>query len=240
MKHQCLILQVVFLASILACSTTPGPQKTFFEVDVSSLLDPAAASMKSYTLFPGVEGVTDTDLQYREFARYVRKALAEHGFVEVEEPTAAQIAIFMNYGIGEPETTYYSYSYPVFGMTGGGTSTISSSTFGSGGYSSTTGTISQSPRIGVTGIGTAIGSRTTYLRYLVLEAIDVASLRDNRKVVPTWKTIVSSSGSSGDLRRVMPVLVAAAQPHIASDTGHKVAVRVEETDPSVLSIKAME
>jgi hypothetical protein len=227
-----------FVIIIAACSTPPPPPASpVFAVEVSSLLDPSSGGKRSYALFPGVEGIGDTDLQYREFARYIRKILSVREFVEVQDPAEAEIAIFVNYGIGKPQTTHFSYSFPVFGMTGGGTSTYTSSTFGPSGSATTTGTIRHSPRFGVVGSGTTIGTETTHLRYLVLEAIDVKTLRDEGKVAPTWKTIVTSSGPSGDLRRVMPVLAAAAQRYVAIDTGQQVQIEIREDDPVILSIK---
>ena len=44
-------------------------------------------------------------------------------------------------------------------------------------------------------------------------------------------------GTSDDLRRIFPLLMAASVPCLATDTGHKVYVTIYEDDDSVKEIK---
>ena len=127
------------VAVTLLLSLTSVESATKFVVDVDSLAEPGLPSNATYVLYPGVEGVEPGDLLFREFASYVDRALRHSGFTPAEKPEDVDLAIFVNYGIGEPQTTTYSYSYPIFGQTGGGTSTFSGYTYGSGGSSYTTG-----------------------------------------------------------------------------------------------------
>jgi hypothetical protein len=72
---------------------------------------------------------------------------------------------------------------------------------------------------------------------VVLDAIDLSEYRKSKKEVQLWKTTVTSTGSSGDLRRVFPVMVTASKPHIATNSGQQIKVKIRENDPNILEIK---
>jgi hypothetical protein len=218
---------VVFLTA--GCAAL-GPQ---FHVSVNALRDAQAPEKRTYVLYPGLKDVDPNDLQFKEFAAYVHRALQGRGYVPAQEGSPADIVIFVSYGIGEPQTTYYSY--PIFGQVGGGTSTFSASTYGSGGYAHTTGTVTSSPQFGVVGTGT--GARTEFFRWSVVEAVDVDAFVKTQKVVQLWRTTMTSSGSSGDLRLVFPIMVAAGQPYIATNTGQQVRRILNEASPEVVAIR---
>lgn len=55
---------------------------------------------------------------------------------------------------------------------------------------------------------------------------------------PLWRTSVHGSGSSGDLRRVFPVPMAAAQPDLGRGTGRAIDVEPTETDARVEALAA--
>jgi hypothetical protein len=222
---------------VVGCATVQYPSVTQYLVHIDSLRGDTFQDRRTFSLFSGKEGVEATDLQFQEFANYVRNALTVLGYVEAQDPTKAGIAVFLNYGIGDPQTTYYSYSYPVFGVTGGGTTTFDASVSGAGGTSHISGVATQPFQIGVVGTKTRTESRTTYLRYIVIEAISVVSFTEKQQLIPVWKTTITSSGASSDLRVVFPILLAASQPHIASDTGKRIDVWVEVDDPSIWKVR---
>ena len=70
-----------------------------------------------------------------------------------------------------------------------------------------------------------------------LDAVDLDEYRKAEKEVQLWKTTVTSNGSSGDLRQVFPILVAASKPYIGSNTGKKLKVMLSEGDKRVTEIK---
>jgi hypothetical protein len=203
-----------------------------FDVNGSALRDVAAPEKRTYVLYPGIKDVDPNDLQFKEFSTYVHRALLAKGFAPAKEGSPPEIVIFLSYGIGEPKTTYYSY--PIIGQIGGGMSTFSASTYGSGGYAHTTGTVTSFPQVGV--VATGIGARRDFFRWAVIEAVDVAAFAKTQKIVQLWRTPMTSSGSSGDLRLVFPVMVAAGQPYMATDTGRQVQRTLTETSPEVLAI----
>ena len=53
-----------------------------------------------------------------------------------------------------------------------------------------------------------------------------------------WKTIIKSTGSSGDLRRVFPVMIGASYKYFDNNTHKEIFVDItDEKDPRVISIK---
>jgi hypothetical protein len=111
------------------------------------------------------------------------------------------------------------------------------STFGSTGtYSATT---TYTPTYGITGYIPQTGERVTYFRFVLLDAYDIASYQRDGKLVQVWRTTVTSIGGSGDLRRVFPVMITAAQPFLGTNSGKKVEIGLEEDAPSVLQVKGV-
>jgi hypothetical protein len=221
---------------VLGCVTPVTPPPPYF-VQVDSISAPDEPPRMKYVLFPGREGIAASDLLFREFAHYVDRALQRRGFEQAASAEEAEVAILLNYGIGEPKTTAYTYSLPIYGQTGGGMATYSGSTLGPGGLSSTEGTIYQQPTYGVVGSETQTGLITRYSRYLILDAVDLEAYRKTQAIVPLWKTTVTSTGSSADLRLVFPVRVGASSEYIAKNTGQQVSEILQPSDPRVLYVK---
>jgi len=191
-------------------------------------------------LFPADKDTSPNDLQFQEFSGYINKALISQGFTPTENIEEAELVIFLGYGIGEPEEHLYSYSIPMWGQTG----ISSASTYGTvntygnfGSYSSRT---TYTPSYGITGYTSRTGSYITYFRYILLTAFDLNEYRKSQKTVQVWKTTITSSGSSDDLRRVFPALVGASKEYIGTNTGQKIKVVLEESDKRVLEIKSID
>lgn len=230
-------IKFAYLAAVLllsGCATYGQPQ---FHVTVSSLASPRAASAKAYILLPGNKGVTWNDLQFQEYARYVMHVLDANGFVPVKDAAKADIAIVLFYGIGDPETHQYSYLLPVWGQTGVASSNAYGTVTSYGGSASYSGTTTYTPSYGITGYTSQTASYTTYFRYALITAYDFSKYRQTKEQVELWKTTITSIGSSDDLRRVFPILIAAAAPYIGSSTEKQVHVTLQESDPIVKAVE---
>ena len=197
-----------------------------FNVAIDSISLDSGAPKKTYVLLPGNKGVSADDLQFREFATYVARALDSKGFVRASNTKKAEIVVFVSYGIGNPEQHIYSYSVAHYGETG----ISSATTIGNTTYFQ--------PSYGVTGYTSGVGSHTTFDRYMILDAYDVDAFEKNKRLIEIWKTTTTSTGTSDDLRRVFPIMVAGAQPYLASNTGQKVRVVLSENNSAVKQIKS--
>jgi hypothetical protein len=235
MKKQNLILAILALAYVASGCVALRPLQYYVNVDSISASN--AMERKNYVLLPGNKDTSINDLQFKEYAAYVDRALISIGFVHAASIDKADLAIFLVYGIGNPQEHQYAYSLPVFGQTG----VSSSTTFGTlstfGNYGTFSGTTTYSPTYGITGYTSHVGSYTTYFRYLVLDALDLAEYKQNKKEIQLWKTTITSTGSSGDLRRVFPYMISASKPYIGINTGQQLKVILSESDPRVQEIK---
>ena len=149
----------------------------------------------------------------------------------------ADILIFVTYAIGDPKTHQYTYSVPTYGQTGIASTQTSGTVNAYGNTATYSGTTTYTPTFGITGQSTRSADVTTYTRFLVLDAYDVESYIRDQKMNQVWKTSVTSTGSSGDLRLVMPYMVAALQPYVGTNTGRKVDVTVRASDPIVSKMR---
>jgi len=226
------LLLCIFMLS--SCATT----KPKFHVSVDSISAPGVEK-KHYLLLPGNKDVKADDLQFKEFATYVHRALTKQGFVPAESFEEADVVIFLMYGIGDPQEHQFAYSIPTWGQTGVASSQTTGTMSSFGNYGSYSETTTYTPTYGITGSTTHIGTYVTYFRYMVLDAVDLDEFRKTKKVVKLWKTTVTSTGSSNDLRLVFPVLVAASKQYIATNTGQKVTVELYESDEQVVEIKGI-
>ena len=222
------LLLAIALVLASGCATTQ------FFTEVDSLARPELVG-NTYTLLPGNEGVDVDGLEFAAYKAQTIRALAEIGYVEapIED---ADFAIFVGYGIGAPQTR--SYSVPLFGQTGSTTTGASTygtiNTIGNTSTINTTTTVNSTPTYGI--VGSANKSETVFSRHLVMTAYDL-SVGSDGEYDEVWRTTVTSTGSSGDLRRVFPILLASGVSHFGSATDQQKKYRFTETNPVVLKIK---
>jgi hypothetical protein len=232
MTFQRVILFALLLLGLAGCEGSRQVQ-----VNVSSLGSPAPAAAR-YVLLPDEARIDPTDLQFAEFAEQVRFALANRGYRPAASKETADIAVMLGFGIGEPRQQSYAYSSPVWGPTGPAyfhPRAMESSFYGYRGYRGQT---FYAPSYGVSGYTTQIGIVTTYTRFLSLHAIDLAEYRATNHTRRIWQVTAESTGQSGDLRAVFPAMVVAIEPHIGTNSGQAVEVRVNLDDPKIAAVKS--
>lgn len=193
---------------------------------VSSYSAKAPPPGSTYILYPAKEGVEPADFEFAEYAAHVQRALGVKGWRRVAIGQTADMGILVDYGIGEPRQTVNTAVIPTYGQTGvsSATTTGTVSTFGRS--STVSATTTYTPQYGVTGYVPITQTATEYDRFLILYAYQLP-LEPNAKPSEIWRTAVASSGSTGDLRAIVPYLAMAASPHIASNTGKALPVTLQ-------------
>jgi hypothetical protein len=224
------------LALILSGCQATAPS---FNVNVDSISVPASNELKRYILLPNNEGVNVDNLQFQEYAGYVERALTDQGFVKATDFDDANVAIFVGYGIGDPQTNQYTYSIPTWGKTGVSSSNTNSTVNAYGNTATINSTTTYTPTYGITGSTTGTRVSTTYTRFLFVSALDLNQYKINGQTKQIWKTSVISTGSSGDLRQVLPILVAASKTYLSKNTGKMINVSIKEEDKRVLAVKGI-
>lgn len=230
-RVSCNLIAVILAAAVTACA---APVR--FQMSVNTLTDPTTSPGHSFVVLPGGVGADTNDLQFLEVRGYMNRALRSKGFMPAASGQTPDLAIFVAYGIGNPVNQSYSYSMPAWGQIPGSTTSVTATTTGASGVSTTTGTVSTAPRYGIVGSRQGTYTQTTFTRYLVVRAVDVARYRESGVVREAWHTAVVSTGSSGDLRAVLPILIAGSSRYLGTNTGHAVSLVLRENDELIQSL----
>jgi hypothetical protein len=230
-------LIILLCVYLVACATTkeaPG-----FSVYVNSIVDSQVKPGKRYMMLPADPEVKPGDLQYREHAAQLQRLLNVQGFQKVSEAEQADILIFLAYGIGDPEQHIATYSVPTFGATGV-TSSYTTGTANTYGNTTTySGTTQYNQSYGITGYRSQVRTYTTHTRWAIIDAIDMQRFLKTKNTDSVWEMTLTSTGSSGDLRRVFPVMVAASAQYLARPTHRAVLVELKEESPVVRLVRGL-
>jgi len=220
------VVTVVSAMQLAACTTVP------FTASIDAISSDAAAP-STYVLLPGNQDTKPTDLNFQEYASYVRRALDSRGYREGTTKQPAKIAIFLSYGVGDPQTHVYSYAVPEYVWISGTTVTTRSTVQVGGQTHTFQSTTTTPPQYVYGGYRTQTSSYVTYNRFMTLAAYDFAAKRKQNKDVQLWKTTATSMGESGDLRVAFPYLIAAATPFLGANTGQQIKTTVREDNPNL-------
>jgi hypothetical protein len=141
-------------------------------------------------------------LEFRSYAELVRSALQARGWRE-GTMASADVAVIFQYNISQGREV--AFSYPIFGQVPSGTSTTSGtvSTYGNTSNIHATTTRQTTTRV----VGTGVGSHTVFDRALRVLMFSLPAYRASQKMERVYEDEIRSTGSTGDLPSVMPVLV---------------------------------
>lgn len=201
-------LLVIFSLLLVIVNFTGCGVTPMFNVKVDSIGNQNGKN--KYILLSGMKDVNDNNLQFKEFAKYLDNALQQKGFIKTNYENA-DIAIFLLYGISEPKLDIQKQVYKA--------------------------TVSGWEAVGYGLAGGGKNQGELFTRYFNINAIDINSYKNSNKQIQVWETTVTSTGSSGDLRSVFPILVAASKDYIGTNTGKQLEVHLSEDDQKVLDIK---
>ena len=205
-----------------ACST--AQHSLVIRSDIDALATQDAQEKRHFVIVPANKEIMPQDLQFLEFKGYIEKALLQRGFVKANQFEQGDVFVYLNYGVGEPQTQQYSYEVPIW------------SDFGYYPYSRRYGFY---PRMsyGVAGYAQRVQTYKVYTRYLTLEAYDMPVDLNQQAAKQLWKISVRSQGQSNDLRFVFPYMVTAMQPYLGRNSGHMLSVDIDEFNPLLRDIQ---
>jgi hypothetical protein len=173
----------------------------------------------AYVLQPP-PGVEQSDLHFQTYSAYVKQALAMQGFRGAKSLEDADLAIRMACGLGDPREKVSTWTEPVYSQPG---------------YKDVSGYVNgQYVEAQVYQEKEVVGHRrhvdvnTVCTKSLTLSAHDAAN-----PAVQLWKVVVTTSGRSQDLRKIMPYLAAGATHYIGIGTPGLVKESLSKNDPIV-------
>ena len=215
-----------FLPVVLAATTIllfgcmTAPSRYDIEMNGFARSDSGAADHR-YLLLPSDSGVSLNDLEFTEYAGYVDHALGKAGYQKASEADDATEAIFLYCGIGNPQEHKYTFWLPDSDQTQSSSLTLPDNI----------------PAYGTWGTRTSQDQGSC--RYISLSAVDLVKYKENQQVVELWRMEMISFGSSHDLRRVFPLMIAASERHLGQNTGRILDETVTDQDRDVVEIRAV-
>jgi hypothetical protein len=219
---------------------------------VDGLSSTTAGSKRTYLILPGNKHVQPLNLQFQEFKLQTERALHYRGFIPAPDPETADLLIFLAYGLGEPHVSYDYLSPPPPESPQSPPAAPASQPLAQPiAYSEPPAppappgpppaTGNQPPPASSDSYGSSAlpphSRHNRYIRSLALSAIDLAYFKATGELAEVWRTNVSSIGKSDDLRRIVPVMLAAAIKRIATGTNGRIDVRVTERHPKARYIR---
>ena len=232
-RHIRHVLTIVLGASALfvgACGTT--------KVTIDSLAKPNAEDAVSYRLESGDPLVAIDSLRHKEASDYVRAALSGRGMYEAPPGVRPDVIIEIEFGVGPPVTKTEMRSEPVYVEVPGEVRTeIRQVIDSSGRPSAEVVTVRDRSARQFDGVREYEVISTVYEKHLRLTARENAEAAEGRPPSEIWAVDVTSEGRSRDLRKTLPVLVAASIDHIGKDSHGQKTIKLQDKDPDVAFVK---
>ena len=211
------------LTMIFGCAA----QRTIYRVDVSSFgtqRDVPPSSLVHVYVDPH-----DLDMMRKEFAGKLEFLLKKKGY-RTGSLAEAEHVMFFTYGIDSEVETFTKYVYDPGVLPASKSKPASGSAleqFASG--------LAQGAEDAAKRMRPQQSQRKVHRRVLKLITLDAGALtRGETKVVS--QVDVTSTGSSGDLRKVLNFMAVPAVEMFGTDSGRQVQFRVEGEDPRVIEL----
>lgn len=208
-------------------------------VKVDSLAKPNAENAISYEIRNRNPMVTDDSLRYKEAAGFVKTALSGKGMYEAPEGVKPDIIVDLDYGMNPPVSKRETVSEPVYITIPGQirTERVQVGTDAQGRPIYQTITVQDPPTTEFAGFREYQITVTVYEKYLRMTARENAPAVEGRPPTEIWTVDVTSEGESRDLRKKLPVLVAASIDYIGKDTQGQKTIRIKDSDADVAFVK---
>jgi len=216
-----------------------GGCATTHEVKVEALAKPEAVAAVSYQFVNRNPHATTDSLRHREAEGMVRTALSGKGLYEAPEKVEPDIVIEVDYGIKPPIFRRETISEPIWirRPVSSGSAASSAGLDPSGNPVFRTRSRRDSPSTEIAGYREYHVTVVVYEKYVRLTARQNAADVEGRPPLELWSVDVTSEGESRDLRRHLPVLVAASIDYIGRDTQGPQVIRLKDTDADVAFVR---
>lgn len=226
-------------ATLVAAALLLGGCASSYEVKVDSLAKPKAESAISYEIKNRNPLVADDSLRYKEAANMVKTALSGKGMYEAPPNTKPDIVVDLDYGVGPPQMRRETVSEPVYLTIPGQirTERVQVGTDSQGRPVYQTITVQDPPTTEFAGFREYVVTVVVYEKYLKLSARENKEQAEGRPLQEVWTVDVTSEGESRDIRKNMPVLVAASIDYIGKDSQGQKTIRIKDNSSDIAFVK---
>lgn len=212
---------------------------TTHQVKVDSLAKPNAENAISYEIKNRNPLVEEDSLRFKEAASLVKTALSGKGMYEAPPNTKADLIVDLDYGVGPPQMRRETVAEPVYITVPGQirTERVQVGTDAQGRPIFQTVTIQEPPTTEFAGFREYYITVVVYEKYLKLSARENKESEEGRPPQEVWTIDVTSEGESRDLRKNLPVLVAASIDYIGKDSQGQKTIRIKENSSDIAFVK---
>jgi hypothetical protein len=158
---------------------------------------------------------------------------------EAPPNTSPDLVVDLDYGVGPPEMRRETVSEPVYITIPGQirTERVQVGTDSQGRPIYQTITVQDPPTTEFAGFREYIITIVVYEKYLKLSARENKEPVEGRPPQEVWTVDVTSEGESRDIRKNLPVLVAASIDYIGIDTQGQKTIRIKDTSSDIAFVK---
>ncbi len=213
---------------------------TGYDVKLNAAAKPQAKAAISYRIESKSPNVDTSTLRYQEAENFVKTALSGKGMYEAPKPELADMVVDLDYGIGPPQISRKAMTEPIYQNIPGSTKTetvqVGTDIRGNPIYSTvSTSEPARQEYLGDREYSLAV---TVYEKHLTVTAHENKEASEGKGPKTVWGVQVTSEDESKDLRKYLPVLIAASIEYIGKDSGGEIkTIKVDEKDPAIAFVK---
>lgn len=202
---------------------------------------------------------TENNLQYEEFYGYLKNLLEYKGYNLVKTKEEANVIIYFNYGIGNPDYQYYTKLIPIIGQTGVSSVTNMGNVYlnpytNSIGYNQST---YNRPMYGITGYQNMNTVEVNFLKFIDIVAYDLYPepmdlieytkyIEEHNGEAPpprvkkVWQVFVDNHNKSNDLRKFFFYMLSGAGYYVGKSSGERRQIKIYDYDPYMYIIRGLQ
>lgn len=216
-----------------------GGCTTTHELKIDSIAKPRAADAISYEIRNKNPLVADDSLRFKEAAGFVKTALSGRGMYEAPPNTKADMVVDVDYGVSPPKIKQEMVSEPVYVTVPGQVrmERIQVGTDSQGRPVYQTVTVQDPPTTQFAGFREYMVTVTVYEKYLKMSARENKEATEGRPVQEIWTVDVTSEGESRDVRKHLPILVAASIDYVGKDSQGQKTIRLKDNASDIAFVK---
>ena len=225
-------LVLLFALFAAGCATT-------HELKVDAIAKPKAENAISYEIRNKNPLVADDSLRYKEAANLVKTGLSGRGLFEAPANVKADMVIDLDYGVGQPQVRRETVSEPVYITLPGQirTERVQVGTDSQGRPIYQTITVQDPPTTEFAGFREYTVTVVVYEKYLRLTARENKEPVEGQPPTEVWTLDITSEGESKDIRKHLPILVAASIDFVGKDTQGQKKIRIKDNASDIAFVK---
>ena len=239
---------VIRICGVACLVLNLGACGTLYKLDVYAVNDPNQDLGKTYVILSASPELGIDSPEFKAYASQVENALEDKGYVRSDGKDLSTVAlgIYLSANISDPSKKYHAVQTVLRESSANDESesgTLRSAN--SPGSPPTPMVIESLPEDDLSGAAESGFATTVFTKHLNLIAFDLQKYlqdietdgRESAVPAEVWSVDVETTGSPGDLSKVVPVMVAAAEPYITERTDDVVRVNLNGTDKRISAIR---